>query len=89
MQLIPLRTFQKSFQKLPSPLKKKVGEKLKIFTQDPFHPLLYNHALKWSKEWLRTINITGDYRLVFYEISEGKYELVELVDVGTHAQLYG
>lgn len=46
MQLIPLRTFQKSFQKLPSPLKKKVGEKLKIFTQDPFHPLLYNHALK-------------------------------------------
>jgi mRNA-degrading endonuclease YafQ of YafQ-DinJ toxin-antitoxin module len=60
-----------------------------LFASEPFHPLLNNHPLTSDRTGQRTINVTGDWRIIFKELSDGKYELVELVDIGTHSQLYG
>lgn len=88
MQIKYKRSYRVSFGKLNLKIKAKVIERLEIFIKSPFDKILNNHALKWTKKWLRTINITGDYRLVFRELSNGSYELVELLDVGSHAKLY-
>jgi hypothetical protein len=35
------------------------------------------------------LDVTGDLRIIFRELSDGEYELVELLDLWTHSQLYG
>ena len=32
---------------------------------------------------------SGDLRVIFRELSDGTYEIVELLDVGKHGRLYG
>ncbi len=49
---------------------------------------LRNHWLEWKYKWKRSIDVTGDIRIIFKELSNGKYELVEIYDIWTHAQLY-
>ena len=49
---------------------------------------LNNHALKGDFLWLRSINLTGDYRIIFREMNNGDIEIVELIDVNTHSELY-
>lgn len=82
------KDFEKSFKKLDQKIKIKTQEKLIIFQNDPFDIRLRNHALIWKYKELRSIDITGDYRLIFKELSDGSYELVELLNVWTHSQLY-
>ena len=51
------------------------------------HPVLLNdHKLGPPFESYRSINITGDYRLVYKRINTDTYYLRA---VGTHHQLYG
>lgn len=56
-----------------------------FFLKDSHHPLLDNHSL--NGEWLghKSINVTGDIRAVFEEISEG---CIEFVAIGSHSELY-
>lgn len=79
------RTFKKMFKKLPKELQDKLEERLFVFTKDAHHPLLYNHSL--NGEWVgcRSINVTGDLRAVFEEISDGHFEFVA---IGNHSELY-
>lgn len=88
MKIIETRKFIKSRKKLSKKLQIKLIEKIKIFKEDHFHPLLNNHWLAWNYNWLRSINITWDYRLIFRELSDWTYELVELIDIWSHSFLY-
>ncbi len=56
-----------------------------MFVDNPYHPLLSNHAL--SGEWIgcRSMNITGDIRAVFEEIGSHYFEFVA---IGSHSELY-
>ncbi len=82
------KSFTRSFSYLDSKIKFKTIIALQLFEKDPFHDSLRNHVLQWERKWCRSINATGDYRIIFIELSNGNYELVELVDVRTHSQLY-
>lgn len=82
------KLFDKSYLKLSQKLKLKVNETLVLITKNHFDKKLNNHALKWDFIWLRSINVTWDYRIIFKEISDNNYEIIELLKIWTHSELY-
>ena len=81
--------FLKRYKKLPLKVQTKVDAALALFFHDPQAPALRNHALSGKFLGLGSIDVTGDWRVLFRELSGGRYEIVELVAVGTHSQIYG
>ena len=79
------RTFIKSFKKCSSGIKNSFAEKILLFSQNKFHPQLSNHALHGKFSMFRSINISGDWRVIFQELSKDK---ILLVNIGTHSELY-
>lgn len=77
--------FKKKATKLPKKLKLILEERLLLFANNPFHTLLNNHALHGSLQSYRSINITGDYRLIYEDYSK---DTVRLIDIDTHSNLY-
>ena len=73
------------FKKHPVAVRKKFYERIYLFLQNPHHPLLNNHALggEWARH--RSINITGDVRVVYREVTQSH---IELVAIGSHSELY-
>lgn len=84
MQVFASNKFEKMYKKCPVEIKRKFIERLKIFKVNKNHPLLNNHALTGKLKGLNSINITGDYRVIFEEKNEG----IILIAIGTHSQLY-
>lgn len=79
------RNFDKQYKKLRTPEKKKAQERLLLFLQNPFHPVLNNHPLKGKYLDYRSINITGDLRAIYKLISENE---VIFVNIDSHSNLY-
>ena len=73
------------FKKQPAGVKDKFEERVRLFHEDMFEPILNNHSLEG--EWLgcRSINITGDIRAIFEEIEDDHFEFIA---IGTHSELY-
>lgn len=81
--------FDKQLQKAPIGIKKAFRNRLLIFRNDQFHPLLHNHALMGNYHGFRSINISGDWRALYKEVLSDKEEIiVEFRLLGTHSQLY-
>jgi len=78
--------FKKTYLKLPKKLKNTVDKKLLLFSENPHSSTLNNHTLIGKYKNYRSINITGDYRAIYKEIS--KYKVL-FVKMGTHSELYG
>jgi len=89
MILIPKKQFSKHYQKLARKIQDKVDDVLAVFMNNPIAPSLNNHQLSWKLSHLRSIDVTWDYRLWIHQLDEKTYEIVEIIDIGTHAQLYG
>ena len=85
MKIIPGKKFEKKVAKLPIIIKKALAVKLTVFVGDPFAVILNNHQLHGEKKHYRSINITGDYRLIFEQYD---VDTVRLIDVDTHSNLY-
>ena len=86
MILVRTRQFRKRAAKLPHKMRCALAERLRLFARDPFNVLLNNHALQGSLRAYRSINITGDWRLIYEQYDE---HTVRLIDVDTHSNLYG
>lgn len=86
MKILTHRTFDRAFRKLQPKLQGKLYQTLKLYAEDKTDERLYNHALTGAYFGYRSINLTGDYRIIFEEIDS---ETIRLVNVGTHSQLYG
>lgn len=56
-----------------------------IFAKDEYDQSLKNHKLHGEHADHRSISITGDIRVIYRKITEGKYHLH---DIGTHSELY-
>ena len=78
--------FTKAFLKLSPKIRKKVKETIDVFQNNPHHPQLDNHALHGKDQGKQAISAGGDLRIVFEE--DGNYEIVTLLRVGTHNQVY-
>jgi len=66
-------------------LKARVGERLELLVGNEFDPLLNNHKLQGEDASYRSINVTGDVRIVYRKTSRDAYLLVA---IGTHSELY-
>jgi YafQ family addiction module toxin component len=79
------KNFNKQYKRLKQEQKKKVQERLTLFLENPFDPILGNHPLKGKYKGYRSINITGDLRAIYKFIDEQECIFVA-VDI--HSNLY-
>jgi len=86
MILLSSKKFRKGFKKLPQSIRVKSKERVDLFQTNQFHPLLDNHLLHGEYAGCRSINITGDYRAIFYHEGIGA---VRFIAIGTHHELFG
>ena len=66
-------------------LVRRVEERLKLFQNNPQHPLLRDHALTGSKHGYCAFSVTADIRIIYYRPDE---ETIILYDIGSHNQVY-
>lgn len=78
------KCFEKKYAKLPQKIKAAFKERRDLFLENMYNPILDNHSVEKAYPGCRSIDITGDYRAIFFE--EG--EVVTFIAIGTHAQLY-
>ncbi|RJP22060.1 MAG: type II toxin-antitoxin system mRNA interferase toxin, RelE/StbE family [Candidatus Omnitrophota bacterium] len=86
MKFIYRKSFTKSLQKLPPNQQKRIGQVIRCFENNPFDPQLKNHSLHGEQKELRAISAGGDLRIIFME--ENNYEVIHLIRIGTHNQVY-
>lgn len=86
MIVIYSKKFQRSYKKLPSKLQEQFKRRRNLFLANQFDPILNNHPLHDPYAGYRSINITGDYRAVFYNENQ---TTVYFVAIGTHHSLFG
>lgn len=85
MNIIFGNGFEKILNKLPQKIKNALEKRLDLFAKDSQARILNIHKLKGILKNYRSINITGDYRLIFEECSNNT---IKLIDIGTHSELY-
>lgn len=86
MIVILTRQFSKKAPKLSPKIKRALAERIELFMENPFSVILNNHALHGVLKKYRSIDITGDYRLIFEQYDA---DTVLLIDIDTHHNLYG
>ena len=86
MQIEYSKKFVKEFKKCPEKIKLTFKNKLKIFVENPYNPVLNNHKLSGKLKKYRSININTDWRVIFQEIIEEKS--IYFIAIGTHSKLY-
>lgn len=79
------RRFKKQFEKLPKKIQDHFYKKLDIFITNPFHRILNNHQLSGAMKNMRSINVTGDIRAIYEEMSK---DAVLFLMIGKHSNLY-
>lgn len=77
--------FKKQYNLFSTKIQTKINERLEILLVEEFASILNNHNLHGEYVNCRSINITGDIRIIYKKISGDIYYLLE---VGTHNQLY-
>lgn len=85
MEILLHKNFQKKYQKLREGDKKRFKECRDLFQQYPFHPILNNHALAGEYQGYRSINITGDLRVIYEPVGEDR---AFFIMIDTHSNLY-
>ena len=80
------KDFRKGLEKLTANQKTRVGEIIALFENDPYDPILKNHALKGPLLGYRAISVGGDLRIIFKEKDD--YLYVMFIKVGSHTQVY-
>ena len=78
------KAFKTQYKKAPKDIQTKFFKNLDLFFADEFMPILNNHTLKGKWKECRSINITGNWRVI-YTINENVYLFIAF---GTHSQLY-
>jgi len=84
MEVIFHKNFKKKFKKLPEKIQSEFLERIDLFLTDKFNRLLNNHSVDKAFPMCRSINVSGDYRAIFYE----KEKIVVFILIGTHSELY-
>lgn len=81
MNIFRKKSFVKSYAQLPRKIQDKADDALFMFESDPTNDVLHNHGLKGKRLGYRSIDVTGDYRIIWRELSGGRYEFVEIVEI--------
>lgn len=80
--------FNKQFKDAPLEVKVAFKEARELFSDNPNHPNLRNHALKEKYAGFKSIDVTDDWRALF-KIRKSKLKIIITFHVlGTHSELY-
>ena len=85
MVIITSKTFDKKFRKLSKKIQLQVKDRISMFFENKYDVRLNNHLLHGDKKLLRSININGDLRLIYEDVSN---ETIRFLDIDTHSNLY-
>lgn len=85
MRVVFHKNFKKGYKKLLLKTRQKFKERLKLFINDPYGPVLNNHALHGKWQDFRSINVTGDIRAIYKPLDS---QSVEFVLIDSHSNLY-
>ena len=85
MQYFPSRRFDKKFNKLSQKIKNQTIERIQLFIENPFNPILNNHSLGGKYLGCQSINVNGDIRII-YEILDKN--TAYFLEIGSHSELY-
>lgn len=85
MRLNRTHNFNKQYKKLPEKVRQQFKVRIAMWLVTPEHPTLRVHSLKGDLRGYWSMNISGDYRAVYYFVND---EEVVFVLIGTHSQLY-
>lgn len=85
MLVITSKNFDKKFKKLPKKIQLQAKSIIIIFLDNQFDLRLNNHLLHGDKKFFRSINISGDLRIIYEEIDD---TTVRFLDIDTHSNLY-
>ena len=78
------KRFTKQLAKQTPKIQKSFFVRIDIFIDNPYDPILKNHALKGKWLGYRSINVTGDMRAIFKRDSESAL----FVTIDSHSNLY-
>jgi addiction module RelE/StbE family toxin len=84
MEFIYTKKFAKELSRFPKEIKNKTRERLTILSVNENDITLNNHKLNPPWEGYRSINVTGDIRIIYKK--NGVFCV--LYRIGTHPQLY-
>lgn len=79
------KSFYKGYEKLSKKRQEQFWNRLEIFKEDKNNPQLNNHKLNSPYNGFYSINISGDIRAIYEQISKNKFLFIK---IGTHSQLY-
>jgi len=85
MNVVFHKRFDKMAAKLSPKVKAKMIERISLFCKDPLDSMLRNHALNTPYKGSYSIDITGDYRAIYYLTNN---QTALFTHIGTHSQLY-
>ncbi len=86
MNIVFQTHLKKKLLRLPKKVRFALAKRLEIFKSNQFDTILNNHPLQGTYQGFRSINITGDYRLIFQILNS---ETIVVFDLDTHHNLYG
>ncbi len=78
--------FKKQYKKLPAKIQRQFVGRLRIFKADPADARLRIHPLKGKYAGYWTMNVSGDFRALFYRDGD---DIIIFGLIGTHSELYG
>ena len=84
MRVLYKKRFTKQFKKLSPEVKVQFYGRLRLFADNKFDRILNNHSVEKVFPGCRSINITGDYRAIFFE----QNGTVIFITIGRHPELY-
>jgi len=79
------KAFDKQYAKLNIKIKTSFKKRVELFKANPFDVSLRNHALKGKYLGFRSIDITGDVRVLY--TTQGN-TIIVFGFIGTHSRLY-
>ena len=87
------RDFTKRFKALPQKIQVTFKERLIIFEDDQFNPILNNHSLRGKYKGYRSINVTGDIRAIYKQslpagVGKSNDNIILFTTIGSHSNLY-
>ncbi|MBU0618738.1 type II toxin-antitoxin system YafQ family toxin [Patescibacteria group bacterium] len=78
------KAFKKQYAKTPKKIRQAFKNRRNLFLKDSYNHVLNNHKLSGKLKGYRSINITGDWRALYFQFKD----IVIFEAIGTHGQLY-
>lgn len=89
MKIVYDSGFLEKLKKVDVRIRKRVKDRILLFSKDPNNLRLNNHPLKKGFQGYRSIDITSDWRIIYKETKIGRETVAYFTTLGTHKDLYG